>query len=1049
MATPDEFPNPGTSTGSSEGPGETLGNDERAIREKIGEWAKRLLQLDRRNNLLYFKPGRSAIGITNIPPDKLASRLRRSRRGLEFPYVPPGQRGRRGFDVDTDEDSAITPSVSSGDLETDCEAADLQRRLRNLQRRDREWEEEQGLNVLFLAIGFLNWVDEDGEQARSPLVLIPCDLDRSSPRDPFRLVREDDDAGDNPTLRHKLALQGIELPELQGELAEEDSLEEYINVIDALAENREGWSVDHDVALGVFSFAKLSMYEDLSQMIEHGVRSDLTRVLAGAELKDGEAHLRGQSAALREPELAGGRLDDLLNLRDQYTVLPADFSQLRAIEEARKGENLVIHGPPGTGKSQTIANLIATLIADGKRVLFVSEKTAALDVVKRRLEECDLGVFCLDLHSDRARKSEVYRQLNAAVGDERAQLPVSLPIDELVEQRDRLNRVVRLLHERREPLGMSVRDVQGLFSQHSHHPSLEDFISPPVSELTASWIREAEEVANRIARRPEEFRVHHTSPWLPLRIPQPSLQLADRIRQDMAAARLAIDTLRSDADPVTSWIGVRAVESAEDAQRVVQLLRLLASGPTVPAAWLTRGATNSLRRVARDQFQQQRERQRLEHTLAEWFGGPHPSVDFVEVATQVNVTPEEQEAIEAVAGAGWSTKLGENPGELLEQVNKLVDVLESLLANVNAVAGPLRETDLLTIGQLNHAADLASRILALDPVPSTWLTLGELNRLEHESGEASKLHERLDRDEVRLGKDFSDALADLVDEEMLVRYRVDHQSFWRRLGGAYRRDMRTLRGQLKKPRKLSLEESLDAVSVAVNVRKLREEWNNSESHLRNSLGMRFRGRETDWKRVSADLASLREILSDWRGDPAAQRELLTAESSSDKRGALELARQSLHDDLVRYRSATEVIGHPSLSASSVDVAKTADIARRSLVPIRRVTEATAGIYRRVAMRPAGFEELKSLIEDGAKLTRVAEEDARLAPSLEQDFGSLFRREKTDWEAIDSALEWTTEFLHAASGRVSGTLADHATNTRTSSEYASRAESLSASVLAFS
>ena len=1025
----------------------TNSSDETTSR-RIGEWAKRLLQLDRRNNLLYFKPGRSAVGITGVSPNNLNSRLRRSRRGLEFPYVPPGQRRRRGFNVESDEGSTNTQSVSSGDLETDCEPSDLQRRLRNLQRRDREWEEEQGLNVLFLVFGFLNWVDEDGERARSPLVLIPCDLDRSSPRDPFRLVREDDDATDNPTLRHKLALQGIELPNLQIESAEDDRIEEYIGGVGALTEGREDWSVDYDIALGTFSFSKLSMYEDLSRMVEHGARSDLTRVLAGVEIKGGGARFQGGPATPREPELVGGRLDDLLDLRDQYTVLPADFSQLRAIEEARRGENLVIHGPPGTGKSQTIANLIATLIADGKRVLFVSEKTAALDVVKRRLEECNLGAFCLDLHSDRARKSEVYRQLSAAVGDERAQLAVSVPIDELVEQRDRLNRAVRLLHERREPLGMSVRDVQGLFAQYSHYPSLDAFSSPPVSELTGPWIRDAEEVVNRIARRPEEFRVHHTSRWIPLRIPQPSLQLADRIRQDMAVVQSAVETLCSKAGPVAKWTGVPAIESTEDGRIVTNLLRLLASGPTVPAAWLTRGATNRLRRMAGGQSQQQRARRRLEQTLSEWFGGPPPSVGLVEVAKTIEITPEEREAIEAVAGSGWSTKLGRSPSELLEQVTKFVDALDALVADADGVAVPLGELDLHTIGQLNQAADLASRILAIDQVPDAWLALSAINRLDFESWEARKLLERLERDEEGLSKDFSDALVDLVDEEMLIRYRADHQSFWRRFGGAYRRDLRMLRGQLKKPRKLSLEESTAAVDLAVKVKKLRSEWRDLEPHLRESFGTRFRGRETDWKQVNADLAALRDVLRDWGGNADAQRELLVDESGSGRRRALELACQSLQSSLNRYRSAVEAIDDTFLSPS-LDVMKIGDIARRSLVPLRRVAEATTGIYHRLATRPADFEELQSLIGDGVSLQAIVEEDERLAPSLAQDFGGFFQRKHTDWEAVSNALEWTDEFLHTANGRVSDVLAGHATTTRASDEFESRAESLCGALSAFS
>ncbi len=430
----------------------STGDHDDAIARRIGEWAKRLLQLDRCNNLLYFKPGRSAVGITSIAPSQLDDRLRRSRRGLEFPYAPPAQSRRRGFATQDDPDHTDAPAVHPGDMTTDCEPTDLQRRLRNLQRRDREWEEEQGLNVLFLAVGFLNWVDVDGEQARSPLLLIPCDLGRESPRDPFRLVRGDDDPVVNPTLRYQLAQFAIQLPEFGNEAAEDEPIEAYIGRVGALIRGRADWSVDSGIVLSTFSYSKLAMYEDLTRMQEQGARSELTRLLAGSEARREGATLEGASATPRAPELVGGRLDDLLDIRDQYTVLPADFSQLRAIEDARRGENLVIHGPPGTGKSQTIANLIATLLADGKRVLFVSEKTAALDVVKRRLEECSLGVFCLDLHSERGRKSEVYRQLSSAVNDKRDQLPASVSIDELVARRDRLNRHVRLLHERREPL---------------------------------------------------------------------------------------------------------------------------------------------------------------------------------------------------------------------------------------------------------------------------------------------------------------------------------------------------------------------------------------------------------------------------------------------------------------------------------------------------------------------------------------------------------------------------------------------------------------------
>ena len=1043
-SSPFEDPNPRNGSGDM-----NASDHDDPIAGRISEWANRLLQLDRRNNLLYFKPGRSAVGITTIGPDELDARLRRTRRGLEFPYVPPTRSRRRGFAAQEDTDHTDVPVVHLGDMTTDCEPADLQRRLRNLQRRDREWEEEQGLNVLFLAAGFLNWVDEDGVKARSPLLLIPCDLERSSPRDPFRLAREDDGATDNPTLHHKLASLGIDLPDFGGDSAENDSLEEYIGGVESLIADRDDFSVDYCIALGTFSYSKLAMYEDLMQMSAHGVRGELTRVLAGAESTSNARRSDGASAIPGDPELAGGRLDDLLDLRDQYTVLPADFSQLRAIEDARQGKSLVIHGPPGTGKSQTITNLIATLIADGKRVLFVSEKTAALDVVKRRLEECSLSTFCLDLHSDRGRKSEVYRQLNSAVNDDRARLAASVSIDDLVARRDLLNRVVRLLHERREPLGKSIHEVQGLFAQVRHLPRLEEAQPPPTSELTSEWIREAERVTERIARRPEEFRYHYSSRWIPLRTAQPSLQLADLIRGDMSAVQAAIDAVRSEANALSHWLGVPTIESADDARAMVHLLQLLEQAPVVPRMWLNYDAVARLRQLSRDQAKQQRERRRLEQTLDGWLGASPPTIDYRTIASALLLSPDEQEVIEELAGVGWRTALGKDPSEFLEKANGLQAALDLLKASAEAIGAALADSQLRTLGQLNQASALTASILDLEPIPARWLTVSATEELERESEDARASLEQLVADEDRLGEDFSDGLVERVDEEMLIRYRTDHQSFLHRIRGAYRRDQRTVRGQLKSPRKLSLDESLAVVELAMDVKRRRERWHEMEPQLRESLGTRFVGRETEWERVLSDLLALRAILGDWRGDVAVLRELLAAEFVGDRRLAIESASQQLEDALMRYNRAANAIGHEPLIASNLEVARAGEAARRAIGPIRRIRDATVEIYRILVTRPDDFDALVQLIEDGIRLIAVTEEDERLAPALAEDFGAFFERKATNWDAVSHALDWTANFLDEANGRVGDTLAGHAVNARASEEYKERAESLGTAVAAFS
>ena len=1031
------------------GADDTSTENDNVIARRIGEWQTRLLQLNRRNNLLYFKPGRSSVGITGVAPDALGERLQRSRTGLSFPHVPPRRTRRRGFAMADAPEPDHEPRAIEGDLRTDCEPLDLQRRLRGLRRKDREWEDEQGLNVLFLAVGFLNWIDADGEGARSPLVLIPCDLDRASPRDAYRLRREDDDPVVNPTLRHQLAEYGVQLPDFAVESGEADeTIEAYIGVVGELVRQRPSWSVESSIVLGAFSYSKLAMYEDLERMREQGVRSELTRLLAGGDAARDKRGTGAPSAAPRDSDLAGGGLDDQLDLRDQYAVLSADFSQLRAIEQARMGRNLVIHGPPGTGKSQTIANLIATLLADGKRVLFVSEKTAALDVVKRRLEECGLGVFCLDLHSDRGRKSEVYKQLKSATQDRRD--PVAQPVDadELIELRNRLNRIVRLLHRRREPLGQSVYKVQGRFERLRQMPRFEEVEVPGAADLTPKWIFNVTNAAQRIAARPEEFRSHNSSRWLPLRTPQSALQLPDEIRDDMNVVQAAIKTLREGAAPHSEWLGLPAITEADDVRSMARLLLLLARAPGVPPAWLDRDAVKRLRQLAREQADQQRTRERLVAVMSGSFGGQPPPLDYRAMASAAALLPAEREVIEGAVGAGWRTTIGGDPAALSAAADALVAALGELSATAAELSARLGGAQCRMLSQIDEASRIAGRILDLDPVPARWLSGRVIDDLKSDSESAHSLLEQLGRAEQRLNEDFSDALVDLVDEEMLVRYRTDYQSFWRRHGGAHRRDQRTLRGQLKTPHKLSLSESLDAVKLAVDVKRQRGQWREMEPGVREALGARFRGRATDWERVLADVAALRCLLVDWRGDAAVLRELLAVEVDGGQRRALNSASRPLDDALVRYRHAADTIDHDPLTAQDLEVAAADEAVRRALEPLRRVSEGTAGLYERLAQPPDDFSALTALIENGARLMAVKEEDERFAPALTLDFGHFFKRELTDWVAVSKALDWTEEVLREANGRVSDELRRHATKPQPRDVYDERAEAVSKAADAF-
>jgi hypothetical protein len=288
------------------------------------------------------------------------------------------------------EDGGDTPAQRHTDnhLQTALGSEALHTRLLSIHNDARGYIEEQGVNILFLALGFLHWYEAgaSSQERRAPLLLIPVELERASASERFSVRWTQGDIGDNLSLLEKLRTEfNLKLP-LMGEQEEFDPSAWFAQVARAV-EGTARWKVEPDeVTLGFFSFGKFLMYADLDPKAWAGL--DVPPILAS--LVDGE---------FSEPEspfTSEAHIDQMLQPADVRQVRDADSSQVLAILDVMRGRNLVLQGPPGTGKSQTITNIIAESIGAGKKVLFVAEKMAALDVVKRRLDECGLGDAVLE-----------------------------------------------------------------------------------------------------------------------------------------------------------------------------------------------------------------------------------------------------------------------------------------------------------------------------------------------------------------------------------------------------------------------------------------------------------------------------------------------------------------------------------------------------------------------------------------------------------------------------------------------------------------------------
>lgn len=284
---------------------------------------------------------------------------------------------------------------------------DLDRIVRRIQSEARTAIEESGVNMLFLCLGFLKWTDHADSQVfnYAPLIMIPIEIERDKVDArtgfaKFRLKYTDEDILDNICLREKLNQLAIELPSFE----EFDNPESYFSALEQkLADIKPDWAIHRFVTIGFLSFGKMLMYLDLDPAKwpgEEGI-ADAAHIL---DIFAGN-HSGGDSLA-SEFDIDGDK-----KIQHIAQVMDADSSQHSAIIDVLNGKNLVIEGPPGTGKSQTITNLIAACLEQGKTVLFVAEKLAALQVVRKRLDSVGLGDFCLELHSHKTQKKVMIADL--------------------------------------------------------------------------------------------------------------------------------------------------------------------------------------------------------------------------------------------------------------------------------------------------------------------------------------------------------------------------------------------------------------------------------------------------------------------------------------------------------------------------------------------------------------------------------------------------------------------------------------------------------------
>lgn len=945
-------------------------------------WKKGLITVSGASRLVNYKPTKSrAVTIESPTADEILQRLNAG-----------GQWTFEGLRDDGHTEAGNQPKTASSVavVKSPVPHKDLGTVLRMIMRQaNTEWL-DRGLHVLYLAFGMLEWRDEDDTAFSSPLILVPVDLIPLGPKDVPRLAADEDEPLLNPALRVQLSRLGVELP--ASEDLEGLPVERQLDAVRASVDKKHGWRVQDHAVLSMFSFHKEAMYKDLVENADTILTHPIVRVLGTSDpLK--------QERGLGFEPIDPADIDRLAPPETTPMVLDADSSQRAAIAAAIAGHSFVMDGPPGTGKSQTIANMVGALMHAGKSVLFVSEKAAALEVVRNRLEHVGLLPYLFELHSSKTSRKEVAVELLRSL-ESKPRPPAGMSEQDrgaAAAHREGLSRYADGMNEKREPLGQSLHEVLGRISQLADAPHAP-IPSTGTHQISADDYWTFKEIAKtlHLSWRPAEQGTSFL--WR-------DVTAAGPLDERFFAVRNALEELRAAVDVNPALVREFELDTPSQSAKLARFLTLQhdqrPSG--VPDSWLTAESHSGAEAAIAEVRACLASLVQADGAWVRTAGTPWREIEAFATA----VPADQRDVGEEFETAG---RTADGCQTLANQLEALATSLERMLGTSQRLAQMLGlpiPTSLRDVERVTGLVGLAAG--AEKPLPE-WFARGTSDTARAVSSLEASV-QTLNHLESEARPYFTDAALHAPVEELLNRFRKEHKGL-KKLGSAYRADKKRMAEIVAND--VAVAEGIKGLEKAVAWAKASFEFQAEAQADAWVLGGYWGGRETNFEDARRALAVVDRAHEALGGVPM-NGEVVTYLSSRADAGLLGPA-SDVENDVAGWRGSFQpgavLQGHQSLLIDPLADAiqwlrSQAAVVGLAAGRTRAVDSALERIHTKREAR------LLLSLWAAAKACRDAL-DAK-EETFRASLGSLYLGRATDLDAVELAARWAREVRELAGG----------------------------------